>query len=258
MRDDDLLAVLRDTADAVGEAFRTGVDDYRAGGERDDQYALDLVTDAVAVERLTGAGLGVLSEESGRHHPDRELCVVVDPIDGSTNASRGIPWYATSLAVVDAEGVRAALVVNQASGVRYEGVRGGGAPRAGAPISVATPAPLSESLIAMNGYADRYVGWRQYRVFGAAALDLCLVAEGAIEGYLDCAGANLGVWDYLGGMCILQEAGGVMADAFDEPLVVLEHAARRGPVAACSPDLLDELVAARRDLERVSSLTRTP
>src|SRR5215218_2905113 len=148
MRDDELMAVLRETADAVGEAFRTGVVDYRAAGERDDQYALDLVTDAVAVGRLTGAGLGVLSEESGHHHPDRDLCVVVDPIDGSTNASRGIPWYATSLAVVDAEGVRAALVINQATGVRYEAVRGGGATRDGLPISVARPASLAESLIA--------------------------------------------------------------------------------------------------------------
>src|SRR5215207_5159688 len=149
MRDDELMAVLRETAVAVGAAFRTGVVDYRAGGDRHDQYALDLVTDAVAVELLTGAGLGVLSEESGRHHADRELCVVVDPIDGSTNASRGIPWYATSLAVVDAEGVRAALVINQATGVRYEAVRGGGATRDGVPISVAPPTALYASLIAM-------------------------------------------------------------------------------------------------------------
>jgi fructose-1,6-bisphosphatase/inositol monophosphatase family enzyme len=252
MRDEDLMAVLRDVADAVGEAFRTGVEDYRAGGEREDQYALDLVTDAVAVERLVGAGLGVLSEESGRHHPERELCVVVDPIDGSTNASRGIPWYATSLAVVDAEGVRAALVVNQASGVRYEAVRGAGATRDGVPIHVAAPVALGDAMIAMNGHARRYFGWRQYRAFGAAALDLCLVAEGAIEGYLDCAGSNHGVWDYLGGMCVLTEAGGAITDAFDQPMVVLDHAVRRAPVAACSAGLLDQMVAARRSLEQVA------
>ena len=248
MRDDELADVLRATARAVGDAFRTGVEDYRAGGERDDQYALDLVTDAVAVRLLSHAGLGVLSEESGRHHPEREVCVVVDPIDGSTNASRGIPWFATSLAAVDGEGVRAAVVVNQASGVCYEATRGGGATKDGAPISVGPPTPLDRSLIAMNGYARRSFGWRQYRAFGAAALDLCLVAEGAIEGYLDVAGSNLGVWDYLGGQCILTEAGGCIADAFDEPMVVLDHAARRSPVAASSPALLAELVAARREM----------
>ena len=64
---------------------------------------------------LTGNGLGVLSEESGRHHPDRAITVVIDPVDGSTNASRGIPWFATSLCAVDTDGPLAALVINLAS-----------------------------------------------------------------------------------------------------------------------------------------------
>jgi myo-inositol-1(or 4)-monophosphatase len=246
VQDDELLAVLRGAADLVGDAFRTGVEDYRAGGDRDDQYALDLVTDAVAVKTLVGAGLGVLSEESGVHHPEREICVVVDPIDGSTNASRGIPWFATSLAAIDSGGLRAGLVLNQASGVRYEAVRGGGATRDGRPISVAAPESLSDSIIAMNGLAPSNLGWEQFRALGSAALDLCLVAEGALDAYLDCAPSAHGVWDYLGAMCVLTEAGGVIVDAFDRPLTVLDHAARRAPVAATSVGLLDELVAARR------------
>ena len=87
---------------------------------------------------LHDAGLAVLVRGVGPHRPGGtssqrpkrrpadELLVVVDPVDGSTNASLGIPWYATSLCVLDAEGPRAALVVNQASGVRYEAVRGQG------------------------------------------------------------------------------------------------------------------------------------
>jgi fructose-1,6-bisphosphatase/inositol monophosphatase family enzyme len=245
VRDDDLLAVLRGTAEAVGEAFRTGVVDYRAGGERDDQYALDLVTDAVAVKCLVDAGLGVLSEESGVHHPEREITVVVDPIDGSTNASRGIPWFATSLAAVDADGLRAGLVLNQASGVRYEGLRGGGATRDGLAISVGPPAPLAHSIVAMNGLAPRHLGWEQFRALGSAALDICLVAQGALDGYLDCAPSAHGVWDYLGAMCVLIEAGGVISDSFDRPLTVLDHGARRAPVAASSPGLLAELLVER-------------
>ncbi len=246
VHDDALLAVLADTATAVGEAFRTQVADYRAAGERDDQYALDLVTDAVAVERLVGAGLGVLSEESGRHHPEREICVVVDPIDGSTNASRGIPWYATSLAAVDGEGLLAAVVVNQASGVRYQAIRGAGATRDDQPIHVGAPASLDHSILAVNGLPPHHFGWQQFRALGAAALDLCLVAEGALDGYADCTVSSHGPWDYLGAMCVLIEAGGVITDTFDRPLVALEHEARRAPVAASSPELLAELVAARR------------
>lgn len=250
MRDDELTAVLRRVAGAVGEAFRTGVADYRAPGERAGQYALDLVADEVAVAMLLDAGVGVLSEESGLHHPDRDLCVVVDPIDGSTNASRGIPWYATSLAAVDAAGVRAALVVNQATGTSYSAVRGQGATRDGKSISVAATTAVGSSLVLLNGYPAAHLGWRQFRALGAAALDLCLVADGAADGFVDCVGSNLAPWDYLAAMLIVEEAGGCVVDAGGEALVVVDHAARRAPVAAANPDLLGELLSARREAVR--------
>jgi len=60
-------------------------------GNRDGQYTIDVSADAIAVTMLTDAGLGVLSEESGLTDSDREFLVVVDPIDGSTNASAGLP-----------------------------------------------------------------------------------------------------------------------------------------------------------------------
>lgn len=245
MRDDELIAALHATADAVAVAFRHSVDDYRAKGDRAGQYALDIVTDAAAVDVLLDVGLGVLSEESGHHHPEREVCVVVDPIDGSTNASRGIPWYATSLAAVDVDGVRAALVVNQANGVRYEATRGGGATRDGVPIRASATTELAASFVLLNGSPPTPLGWRQYRAFGAAALDLCLVAEGAADLYLDCAWGNLGVWDYMAALLIVTEAGGVMEDADGRELVVLDHAERRCPVAAGTRELFDEALRVR-------------
>ena len=56
-----------------------------------------------------------------------------------------------------------------------------------------------------------------------------------------------GVWDYVGALLVVQEAGGVMVDALGRDLVVLDHGARRTPVAATSRALLDELVAHRVD-----------
>ena len=199
-----------------------------------------------ALEVLLGAGLGVLSEESGRHHPGRDLCVVVDPVDGSTNASRGIPWFATSLAVLDADGVRASLVVNLATGATYRAVRGGGATKDGRPISVSTTSDIGSAFVLLNGHSSEHLGWRQYRVLGAAALDLCLVAEGAADAYLDCAAGNHGPWDYLGGMLVLTEAGGTISDLQGRDLVVVDHHARRAPVAAATAALHDVLAAARR------------
>ncbi|MGH9084199.1 MAG: inositol monophosphatase family protein, partial [Acidimicrobiales bacterium] len=126
MRDDQLLELLHDVASAVRAAL-DGLTDWGEAGTRPGQHLSDLAADAAALAVLDRAGLGALSEESGLHHPDRDIVVVLDPLDGSTNASRGLPWYATSLCAVDREGARAALVVDQAGGQRFEAVRGGGA-----------------------------------------------------------------------------------------------------------------------------------
>ena len=193
---------------------------------------------------LEEAGVGVLSEESGTRDTDRELVVVIDPVDGSTNASRGIPWFATSLCAVDGDGPRAALVVNQASGVRFEAVRGGGARKDGLPIRPSGCERLEEAIVAFSGYPPRHFGWLQYRCLGAAALDLCAVAEGVLDGYAVVGGSELGSWDYLGGMLICTEAGAVLGDDRGRDLVSLSHAERRTPFAAASPALLAEFLSA--------------
>ena len=205
------------------------------------QYRSDLAADAAAGEVLDGAGLGVMSEESGPHRLDRPLVVVIDPVDGSTNAARGIPWYATSLCAVDSDGPRAAVVVNQASGIRFEAVRGGGARKDGQPIRPSTCEALSEAIVGFSGYPERYLGWSQYRSLGAAALDLCAVAEGVLDGYAAVGGSQLGSWDYLGGMLVCAEAGAVVVESKGRDLVTLDHAARRTPMAASTPSLLEAL-----------------
>ncbi|MCO8129364.1 inositol monophosphatase [Acidimicrobiia bacterium EGI L10123] len=250
MTDDDLLAVLRDAAAAVRRAL-DGLDDWGLAGTRSGQYRSDLAADEACLAVLDDAGLGWLSEESGVEHTDRAITVVVDPVDGSTNASRGIPWYATSLCAVDDDGPRAALVVNQASGRRYEAVRGGGATVDGRPVAPSTETELGRSVIGLSGYPNQYLGWKQYRALGAAALDLCAVADGMLDGYLDCSPSAHGSWDYAGGLLICREAGIEVVDAFDRELLdpgALRHGDRRTPVAGATPDLTAELVDARRRL----------
>jgi myo-inositol-1(or 4)-monophosphatase len=237
---DELQAVAATIAAELGRLENWGL-----AGTRPGQYHSDLAADAVAVEQLRAAGFGVLSEETGLHDAERDVVVVLDPLDGSTNASRGIPWFGTSLCAVDGDGPLAAVVVNLPSGTRYDAVRGGGARVDGAPLRPSDRTELSRALIGLSGYPPRHLGWRQYRALGAAALDLCAVAAGVLDGYLDCSHDAHGSWDYLGGLLVCREAGAVVADAAGRDLVVLEHAARRTPVAAGTPELLAELVAAR-------------
>ncbi len=243
MDDAGLLETLHAAATAVAEVLAE-LTDWSPAGTRSGQYHLDIVADTAAVAVLETAGLGVLSEESGAHHPEIPIVVALDPVDGSTNASRGIPWYATSLCAVDEAGPRAAVVVNQANGVRYEAVRGGGARKDGRPIRSSGCERLNEAILAFSGYPPRYIGWSQYRAFGAAALDLCAVADGSLDGYATIGGSRLGCWDYLGGMLVCTEAGAVVDELGGMELVTLEHEDRRRPAAAATPLLLGALRAA--------------
>jgi fructose-1,6-bisphosphatase/inositol monophosphatase family enzyme len=246
--DDGLVEVLHAAADAVAAALAK-VEDWAPTTDRGTphtQYAIDLVADAPVLDILLGNGLGVLSEESGLHHPEREITVVVDPVDGSTNASRRLPWYATSLCAVDADGPRAALVVNQAGGERFGAVRGGGATVDGRPLRPTACTDLGDAVVGLCGFPARHLGWRQFRSLGAAALDLCAVAAGRLDGYVDVTPGIHGPWDYLGALLVCTEAGVPVADGDGRPLVHLDHGARRAPVAAATPGLLDALVDARR------------
>ena len=245
MDDSALLGVLTEVSDAIRAALDE-LSDWGLAGTRPGQYHSDLAADSAALKILDEAGLGALSEESGLHNGERNIVVVLDPVDGSTNASRAIPWFATSLCALDRDGARAALVVNQATGTRFEAVRGGGARCDGRPITPSKKTELRDSLIGLSGYPERHMGWRQFRALGAAALDLCAVASGLLDAYVDCSRNAHGAWDYLGGMLVCTEAGASVADAEGRDLVVRTHGERRTPVAAATPELLAELVEARR------------
>ena len=241
--------MLDETAGAVRAALGA-LNDWGLAGTKPGQYRSDLAADAAAVDVLVGHGLGVLSEESGRHHEERPVTVVVDPLDGSTNASRGIPWYAISLCAVDAEGPLAALVVNLPGEIEFRAERGSGASADGRSLAPSARTALNESLVALSGYPREYLGWYQFRALGAAALDLCAVASGVVDAYLDCSWNAHGPWDYLGGLLVCREAGAFVADAEGRDLVTLEYTERRTPIAAATAPLLDEALAARRALGR--------
>ncbi|HUR24216.1 MAG TPA: inositol monophosphatase family protein [Acidimicrobiales bacterium] len=244
MDDDDLLEVLNGAADAVA-AVLGPLEDWGLAGTRAGQYHSDLAADAAAVTLLTDAGLGVLSEESGIHDGQRKILVALDPVDGSTNAAHRLPWYATSLCALDEAGARAAVVVNQSSGVRYEAVRGSGATRDGRAIAPSPCADLGTALVGLSGLPPRHLGWAQFRALGAAALDLCAVAEGLVDGYVDCSPHAHAPWDYLGAVLVCREAGAGVVDAYGRDLVARGWSDRRTPVAAGTAELLAQLVAVR-------------
>ncbi|MGZ4724078.1 MAG: inositol monophosphatase family protein [Ilumatobacteraceae bacterium] len=241
----DRLGLLHEVGDAVASALRS-VTDWGLSGEREGQYVLDVTADDAALAVLRRAGVGVLSEESGFDAGSTGEVVVIDPIDGSTHASRGIPWFATSLCLVDPDGPAAAVVVNQASGVRYSAARGEGAWCGERPLRPSSCTELSDAIVVVSAVPPPDAGWAQYRALGACALDLCAVADGVADAYVDFGDEQHGVWDYLGGWLICREVGIEVVDAFDRPMAHIDHGARRTPVAAATPQLAAALLDARR------------
>lgn len=144
---------------------------------------------------------------------------VIDPIDGTVNFLYGLPQYAVSVAAeLDGE-VVAGVVLNAATGTEYVAHTGRrpSATRDGEAIVVRRPAPLSQRLVATGFSYDAGLREiqaralvhllprvRDIRRLGSCALDLCHVAEGAVDGYVE-EGVNL--WDHAAGGLVARLAG---------------------------------------------------
>ena len=242
MDDVRLLDVLDEAVGAVRAAL-DALDDWGPAGTTPGQYRLDLAADAAALPVLHGAGLAVLSEESGvTGDASAGPLAVIDPVDGSTNAHRGVPFYSTSICVLDAEGPLVGLVVNQATGDRYAAVRGGGAERDGERIMSSGCEDLSGAIVGISGFPGHHPAWAQYRALGAASLECCAVAEGVFDAYLVVGSSTLYGWDYLAGLLICREAGASEGERDGRDLVVRDASSRR-PIVAATPALAERLAA---------------
>ena len=183
--------------------------------ERLDKVAEDIV---LSLFREHAVCKSLLSEEAGMVDigGDSGLCYL-DPVDGSFNAGCGIPFYALSVGLSDGTEVVAGYVKNLATGEVFTAVKGNGAFLNGKPIhpsakdsfgvsalSVYAPSPDLKKLV------DAGYSARRSRKLGASALELCYVACGRLEGFLDLRG-TLRITDAAAAMLILKEAGGVLS-----------------------------------------------
>jgi myo-inositol-1(or 4)-monophosphatase len=237
---DGLFDPLEECAREIGEAVQA----HRGrgySGLRDSQYHLDVAADDVARRVLVGAGFRVVSEESGITG-DGEYTVVIDPVDGSTNCDRGVPFYSTSLALLRGDELVGGLVVNLATGTAYRAERGAGATRDGVPIASSGRTELAGSLMSFSGYPSRALEWSQIRALGAASLEICLVADGSLDVFAVAQGSTLHPWDYLAGLAILRESGARALDYRGEELVISEPIGRR-PLFGATEELLEAVMA---------------
>ena len=163
---------------------------------------------------------GVVGEEGDDVRGSSGVRWVVDPIDGTVNYLYGLPHWAVSVAAARGDEVVAGVVLAPALGVTYTAVRGGGAFRDGSPLQVREPVEVAQSLVATGFSYSQEVRARQGRAvarllarvrdvrrMGSCALDLCGVAEGSLDGYVE-EGPHW--WDHAAGALVAQEAGAVV------------------------------------------------
>jgi myo-inositol-1(or 4)-monophosphatase len=190
--------------------------------ETDVVTAGDRAAERLIRERLAELtpGVPVLGEEEGGEEPGPGLCWVVDPIDGTVNYLYGVPHYAVSVGV-QRDGVSVAgAVVEPVSGRTWTAVRGAGAWLDDRPLRVSDATRLDLTLVATGFNYDAARRARQAAVWaqllpvvrdirraGAASLDLCAVAAGWVDGYLE---HGLHRWDWAAGALIAAEAGAVV------------------------------------------------
>lgn len=212
-------AIMRESGRRVRSAHGFSVADK--GSVENIVTSADLENERFLKEELTGLlpGSAFMGEEGDEASlADSEWVWIVDPIDGTTNFSRGIPMCAVSVALFRNARPWAGFVLNPFTDTLYSAVVGHGASKDGRPIHV-SGRTFKESLLS-TAYccyekslaepcfevSERlYPHINDIRRIGTAALELSLIAEGAGELYFEI---RLSPWDHAAGLTVLEEAGG--------------------------------------------------
>lgn len=198
----------------------------------------DFATDAdLASERLIKSSIQkqfpnhhILAEESATEpcnlNPD-PWTWIIDPLDGTKNYHFGLPYWCVSLALQQNGKTIVGVIYAPITGELYSAAEHQGATMNGKKIKVSETTELSKSLIVVEiprkhtsgknfkkdvaAFTRSLNKVQRVRAFAAAAYDLCLVARGAVDGYLDFS-RNTKIWDVAAGSLIVQEAGGKISD----------------------------------------------
>lgn len=192
------------------------------------------------VQRCPGST--IVGEEYDDRVGANDVGWIVDPIDGTVNFLYGLPVVSVSIAATISGDVVAGAVVDVLSGDTYSAGLGLGARFRGATISVASPDNLATALIGTGFSYEADVraeqasilntllpACRDIRCMGSAALNLCWVGAGLLDGYFE---RNIKLYDYAAGALIASEAGAI---------VELPEVSGDGLALAASPAILDDL-----------------
>ncbi len=207
-----------------------------AGGDMMKPVDLAAETAIVDILQKHGVSFTLISEESGIKEygsSPKECYLCVDPIDGTTNLVRGLPFYASSIAVSnkpELTDVYAGMIVDLFHDVAYIAFAGGGAYRNGKRITTSKTTSLDEAVIGidLNAYKTKVnlptftslmENIKHTRHWGANAPEICFVAEGLTDAFIDLRN-KIRTTDVAAGFLIVKEAGGIVTNPENKPINV--------------------------------------
>lgn len=183
-----------------------------------DQQAESLIVKSLLAARPDD---GIIAEEGAAHPSKSGITWVIDPLDGTVNYLYGLPGWNISIAAKNQEGVIAGVVFAPTINALWKATKGGGAYLNNKPIECNDPVNLNLALVATGFSYDLELRKEQgariqklipqirdLRRNGAAAVDLCYVAMGAVDAYFE---SSLKEWDFAAGGLIATEAGALIS-----------------------------------------------
>lgn len=240
-----LLSIIQRAGRALKSARYSQDEDLctQTKGLKDLVTAWDLKTEKILISQINQRFPDdrILAEESSAvASDDPGITWIIDPIDGTTNFVHGLPIFGVSIAVLAKQKIHMGAVFNPAQNELFYAYSGSGAYLNNIRLPQLQPPPISEALLAA-GFSHRKGGYPKQeqcltelftkvqsnvhaiRHRGAAALELCYVAAGWLDGYFEM---GLHPWDVAAGMCIAREVGaqtltykGKPATPFDRQII---------------------------------------
>ncbi|WP_368912074.1 inositol monophosphatase [Taklimakanibacter deserti] len=222
------LAVVREAGERAADHYRRRHElDVERKGTQDlvseaDRACEDMIVGAL--KRLFPQD-GFLGEERGVQNKDAKTVWIIDPIDGTANFLRGIPFWCVSLGLLAQGEFAIGVIYNPITDELYAARQGHGASLNGRRIEVSKVKKLDEARLAIGFSYRRPVAPHaeavkalldahcEYSRLGSGALGLALTADGRLDGYWE---AHINVWDVAAGLCIVKEAGGSVNDFLGE------------------------------------------
>ncbi len=200
-------------------------DDVQYKAENDPFTYVDVRTEELLVEGLSSLlpGAGFVTEEAASRPSQNGWNWIIDPIDGTSNFTHGVPHFCISVGLAQENVMQAGYILQPVGDCMYRCQKGKGAWEEDRPLRSSTRGAIQTALVA-TGFPYSDMGWRRewiqllaevmdathgLRRFGSAALDLAYVAAGRLDAFFEF---NLKPWDVAAGSLLVQEAGGNVTD----------------------------------------------